>query len=60
MKTFELRIIERKVRVFQVEAENEEAAQEIFEVSDSSNFEVESFPIDSETEDWRELDAAQF
>jgi hypothetical protein len=54
MKTFEKRIIERIVRVYQVEAENEDQAQEYFE--SQSDAEVDSWPIDAEEPDgWLEV-----
>ena len=53
---FEKRIIERVVRVFQVEAQTEEQAEEFYQASDWRDLEVEYWPIDSEEPDgWKEV-----
>jgi GMP synthase PP-ATPase subunit len=51
MAKFEKRIIERKVRVFQVEAENEDQAETILQGGMYSDYETESFSIDAEEPD---------
>ena len=53
---FEKRIIERVVRVFQVEAQTEEQAEELYQASARRDLEVGSWPIDSEESDeWKEV-----
>lgn len=56
MPLFETRIIERLVRVYQVEAANEEEADRILQESDSSDYEAGNWPLDSEEgEPWHEV-----
>lgn len=53
MATFEKRVIERTVRVYQVEAEDKYEAEEYFQGVDGRLHEVENFPIDTEeTDGW--------
>lgn len=55
-KVYEKRIIERIVRVFQVEARNQEHAEELYQSADWRDLEVESYPIDAEeTDPWIEI-----
>lgn len=54
MPLFEKRIIERVVRVFQIEARDEDQAEELYQAADWRDLEVESWPIDAEEPDgWR-------
>ena len=47
MKTFEIRVIEREVKVYHIAAEDESAAEEML-YSGEDLTPIESFPIDQE------------